>query len=196
MKKKLSYGLVGLGIAVGAIGFSFVGSFDSEQVEAKEEIVTQSNKQATNTLSSPQLYSISQAEFEQAKQTIGQVQDETTLISRMVEMSLQKVNFGGEKFTPMAVNPNTIQRIPMIEANIAYLKQCLSAIQVEKNTEQTTYTYENILNRWLEGDFSQIIDENKHLLSLLTDGTYTGQTITSKTEVEEQEYVSKFFSER
>ncbi|MGG3451792.1 DUF6241 domain-containing protein [Domibacillus aminovorans] len=189
MKKKIAYGVLGLSIAAsGTLGTYFALTNNDDKVAATEIKETKE--------SSPEIveYTVSADDLAKSAKEIGEIKDEDTLNSIMGHMSLQKVNFGDEQFTPRAIDPNSINRIQMTKENITYLKQSLGSIDISRNTSTDGYDYESILNRWLEGNFDNITKEVEFLLGLYNNGVYTGDKITKKSEAEEQEYISHFFN--
>lgn len=191
MKKNIAFSIAGLATIPFGVYFAFSSSDNQMDAIASKE------DEPGLEIATPIKYIASNEERAAAKKDIGEIADESTLIMRMAEMSLQKVNIGGKNFTPAGIDPDSIHRIQMTKGNIYYLKQTLDSIDVSRNTNTDGYSYESILNRWLEGNFEHVTKEMKFLLSLVSKpyGQYDGAEITKKNRIEEQEYIQKFFKE-
>lgn len=192
MKKNIALSIAGLAAVPFGVYFAFTSNSDN-QIDA----ITSKEEASSLEITAPIKYIATSKEKITAKKDIGEISDETTLIMRMIEMSLQKVNIGGKKNTPTGIDPDSIRRIQMTKGNIYYLKQHTDSIELSRNTRGEPYTYENILNRWLEGNFDDITEEVEFLLSLTSKpyGKYDGGEVTEKSRVEEQQYIQHFFGE-
>lgn len=190
MKKNIAFSVAGL--AAIPLGVYFAFTSNDNQIDA---ITTKGDNNPSLEVATPIEYIASQDERNAAKKDIGEINDELTLIMRMIEMSLQKVNIGGEMYNPAGIAPDSIQRIQMTKGNIDYLKQHIDTFEISRNTKRTGYSYESILNRWLQGNFDNITNETEFLMSLTSKpyGKNGDGDITEKTRVEEQQYIQRFF---
>lgn len=116
MKKKIMYGT--LGAALLAFGTYASLSYNSPIAEAQAEPNGKIVADAENTQTAEVDYKLSSEELQKAQKEIGKVNHEEDVIARMIEMTLQKVNFGGESETPRGVDPNSINRAQMTKGNI------------------------------------------------------------------------------
>ncbi len=189
MKKNIALSIAGLVIVPVGVYFAFI--FSDGEMNADK-----SNEDASSLeIAAPIKYIATNKERVTAERDIGQISDEWTLIMRMIEMSLQKVDIGGKNGIPLEIADDSIQRIQMTKGNIFYLQQQMDDIEVSRNTKSGTYSYESILDRWLDGNFDNIADETEFLLSLVSKpyGMYEGEEVTQKSRIEEQEYIQQYF---
>lgn len=194
MRKNIAFSIAGL--ATIPIGLYFVFASSNSQIDA----ITSKEEQSSLEIAKPIEYISTKDERAAAEHEIGDVTDELTLIKRMVEMTHQKVNIAEESQLGQDKNKDheSIHRIQMTKSNIDFLIYKLDSIDISRNTYGKGYSYENILNRWLEGNFEYISIETKYLLSLVSKpyGHYDGGEIIEKTRVEEQYYIQKNFTDK
>ncbi|GIN90345.1 hypothetical protein J6TS1_00150 [Siminovitchia terrae] len=191
MKKNIALGIAGLAAVPAGVYFAF--TFSDNEMGADK-----SNKDASSLeIAAPIKYIATNEERVTAERDVGEISDELTLITRMVEMSLQKVNIGGENDTPPEIVADSVRRIQMTKGNIFYLEQQVDSIEISRNTKNSAYSYESILDRWLEGNFDNITDETEFLLSLVSKpyGIYDGEKVTEKSRIKEQEYIQRYFEQ-
>ncbi|WP_144463491.1 DUF6241 domain-containing protein [Siminovitchia fortis] len=185
MKKNIAFSIAGLAAIPLGVYFAFTSNSESQT-----DAITSKEDASSLEMTAPVKYIATNEERMAAQKDIGEISDELTLIMRMVEMSLQKVNIEGDKFTP-----DSTGRIQMTKGNIYYIKQQADSIDISRNTKNGAFSYESIINRWLEGNFDNITDEVEFLLSLTSRpyGKYDGGEVTEKTRVQEQQYIQRFF---
>ncbi|WP_050180479.1 hypothetical protein [Domibacillus robiginosus] len=107
MKNKIAYGVLGLSIAAsGTLGTYFALTYDDDKV-AVAVAATETKE------SNPEIveYTVSANDIAKSAKEIGEIKDEDALKSIMEYMSLQKVNFGDETFTPRGIDGSSIKRI-------------------------------------------------------------------------------------
>lgn len=190
MKKNIAFSIAGLAALPIGIYFAFTSS--DSQIDA----ITSKEDVSSLEVIVPVEYIASNVEKEAAQRDIGEIADESILIMRMIEMALQKVNIDEEQ--KAGITPGSIHRIQMTKGNIYYVKQHIDSIEISRNTKIGSYSYENILNRWLDGNFDHIEEETKFLISMVSKpyGKYNSGEITEKNRVEEQEYIQEYFSHK
>ncbi|RWR04108.1 DUF6241 domain-containing protein [Siminovitchia fortis] len=187
MKKNIAFSIAGLAAIPLGVYFAFTSNSENQT-----DAITSKEDASSLEMTAPVKYIATNEERMTAQKDIGEISDELTLIMRMVEMSLQKVNIEGDKFTS-----DSTGRIQMTKGNIYYIKQQADSIDISRNTKNGTFSYESIINRWLEGNFDNITDEVEFLLSLTSRpyGKYDGGEVTEKTRIEEQDYIQQFFEQ-
>lgn len=187
MNKKITYGI--LGLAVVAAGTYLTLSLNEDKAEANVQ-----NKTETEYVTA-----VEKKEAERIANLVPiEVNDEMHLAAILFGSTLQKVNIGGEMYTPKGIDSDSIERTQLTKENIDFLKDALNTIEVSKNVEAKGYDYESILNRWSEGNFDKIIEETETLAAILfpsDDGKYHGHKITKKDYLEEQTYILNTFGD-
>ncbi|MED3687991.1 DUF6241 domain-containing protein [Peribacillus butanolivorans] len=193
MKKKIMYGT--LGAALLAFGTYAYLSYNSPIAEAQDEPNGKIVADAENTQTAEVDYKLSSEELQKAQKEIGKVNNEEDVIFRMIVMTLQKVNFGGESEAPRGVDPNSFIRAQMTKGNIQYLKNQLDSIEISRLTK--TDGYEKMLDKWAEGNFDQVDKDAESLVSFLSEpyGKYEGDKLGKKGFLQEENYVKKMFGE-
>ncbi|VEF48856.1 lipoprotein [Bacillus freudenreichii] len=191
MRKNFAFSIAGL-VTI-PVGLYFVFASSDNQIGA----VTSKEKELSLEIAKPIEYIATKDEKAAAENEVGEVADELTLITRMIEMSMQKVNIPGENL-PAEVASESIHRIQMTKGNIYFLIYKLESIDISRNKNGKGYSYDSILNRWLEGNFEHIGDEAKFLISLISKpyGQYDGEEVTVKSRVEEQYYIQNYFNDK
>ncbi|RST75074.1 hypothetical protein D4T97_007370 [Siminovitchia acidinfaciens] len=191
MRKNFAFSIAGL-VTI-PLGLYFVFASSDNQIGA----ITSKEKELSLEIAKPIEYIATKDEKAAAENEVGEVADELTLITRMIEMSMQKVNIPGENL-PAGVASGSLHRIQMTKGNIYFLIYKLESIDISRNKNGKGYSYESILNRWLEGNFEHIGDEAKFLISLISKpyGQYDGEEVTVKSRVEEQYYIQNYFNDK
>lgn len=157
------------------------------EVEVKEE-PKEEVKEAVNV-------ELTTADREKAKEKIGEINDQIVFSQLMVDMSLQKVNIGGETDGIKGVSQESFKRIPMKSPYIDYLMETLPSIDMEPGDHNELLS---ILKKWKENNFDEVDQDVRTTLIYLNKDVPDYEPTTElekKTPEEEQEYIDKYIKE-
>lgn len=130
-------------------------------------------------------YQLTSKEWQEAFKELGEIENEKMLADRMMNMSLQKVQFKEDENFKIQNVIDALPRIQMSKMNIRYMRECADDIEASQNLVK-------ILDRWLVGDFSNV---NKEFIETREALNPSKKNVIpeKRTEAKENEYILHFF---
>ncbi|MDQ1143917.1 cytoskeletal protein RodZ [Bacillus sp. SORGH_AS 510] len=173
-------------IGLGYLSFGNQIKNDTQKIRSTEAAPT---KAVTPAHEVPK---VSQAEVDRAASNFNQMKNFETnddfFYYSMITMALQKLEFKGEENYRIPATSENIKRIQINRANLQYLKN--KAVELHASEP-----YQEILEKWLNGDFSAIENDYLSIRNIKGDPTQQSESpvLKVRTAEEEKKYIEHFF---
>jgi hypothetical protein len=189
MKIKIISGVLVLALVIG--GSYAVYSYNDDKAEAASTQEVHKVSQAeSDKAAKVEVRKVSQAELDKAAKDIGEIKKDDDFYYAMITLALQKLEFKGEDESYHLRGTADVKRLQVNRANLQYLKN--RAVEIK-----AAQPYQKILDKWLEGDFSNISNDYLTIRNIKDDQLQPSESpvLKVRTAEEEEKYIKHFFGD-
>jgi hypothetical protein len=189
MKIKVISGVLGLALVIG--GSYAVYSYNDDKAEAASTQEVHKVSQAeSDKAAKVEVRKVSQAELDKAAKDMGEMKKDDDFYYTMITLALQKLEFKGEDESYHLPGTADVKRLQVDRANLQYLKN--RAVEIK-----AAEPYQKILDKWLEGDFSNISNDYLTIRNIKDNQLQPNESpvLKVRTAEGEEKYIKHFFGD-